>query len=686
LTRKILLADDSVTAQNMGRKILADAGYDVVTVNNGSAALKRIAEIKPDLIVLDVYMPGYSGLEVCLRLKEAEETAGIPVLLTVGKLEPFKPEEARRAGADAHIVKPFEASELLSAIARLEELAAAQPSGGARGGAVDLGAGRFRPEGSGRKAESNSGSDTSWKSRLGFPSKKKKKEETEETETAAAGSFHDFREGKRKGAVGASAEKRTPVQEPVADPDIPRDITPEELDALSALAAKLDGTSAAVEEVGAQADETPRETSLKTAPETSPETSPETRVDSVSRPAELAEASAAEQKRDEHAGVETPVAVVEAALAEAPAAEVKEFAVEGRSEIEIRAQHLAPTTEVAAIAERAPVEVEQSGVEPAATQAAASPLAEKQLQETQATENRPSEKPAAAVETVNAAQFAEEPACVDRSDEPMFASGASAVGPTAKEPAPSDDELVQALRLLTPGGWNADASTVPTHGTLVAAGHLLAEEAARIAAESPQWMAEAVALSPEEAAISLEAEMFGTFSAKPATAAGDAMEAAGIPGVSAMAAAVENTLAKAALAAGANILPEPGPEPSEEPVCGTTLAATAVVAAEEHRDASGDGTGEESTDKDAIAEANHSDLTQTSTDAGSSAANMEVAAAAESAERGADEALKTMAAAAAAAGGSSAPDASTIASIVDRVLADLRPKLVEEIARKLAGK
>ncbi len=45
MARKILLADDSVTAQNMGRKILADAGYDVVTVNNGSAALKRITEI-----------------------------------------------------------------------------------------------------------------------------------------------------------------------------------------------------------------------------------------------------------------------------------------------------------------------------------------------------------------------------------------------------------------------------------------------------------------------------------------------------------------------------------------------------------------------------------------------------------------------------------------------------------------
>src|SRR6202045_3549222 len=105
----------------MGRKILADAGYEVITVNNGSAALKKIAEQKPDLIVLDVYMPGYSGLEVCQRLKEAQETARTPVLLTVGKLEPFKPDEARRVGAEGFIVKPFEASELLSALSKLED-------------------------------------------------------------------------------------------------------------------------------------------------------------------------------------------------------------------------------------------------------------------------------------------------------------------------------------------------------------------------------------------------------------------------------------------------------------------------------------------------------------------------------------------------------------------------------------
>ena len=130
MAQKILLADDSVTAQNMGRRILSEAGYEVITVNNGSAALKKIAELKPDLIILDIYMPGYGGLEVCQRVKDDPETARIPVLLTVGKLEPFRADEARKVHADAHLVKPFEASELLTALAKLEDkiVPRAQPS------------------------------------------------------------------------------------------------------------------------------------------------------------------------------------------------------------------------------------------------------------------------------------------------------------------------------------------------------------------------------------------------------------------------------------------------------------------------------------------------------------------------------------------------------------------------------
>jgi len=129
LARTVLLADDSVTAQNMGRRILTDAGYEVITVNNGSAALKKIHENQPDLIVLDVYMPGYGGLEVCQRLKESDATNRIPVLLTVGKMEPFKTDEAKRVRADGHIIKPFDASELLAALTRLEDRIVPQSEG-----------------------------------------------------------------------------------------------------------------------------------------------------------------------------------------------------------------------------------------------------------------------------------------------------------------------------------------------------------------------------------------------------------------------------------------------------------------------------------------------------------------------------------------------------------------------------
>src|SRR5271157_1488854 len=203
----------------MGRKILADAGYDVVTVNNGSAALKRVAELKPDLIVLDVYMPGYSGLEVCQRLKDSPDTERIPVLLTVGKLEPFKPEEARRVRADGHIIKPFEASELLTALARMEDRMVPTVAG------VE----RFTGEGSNWKSESEGDPDTSWKSRLRFPSKKKKEEPEPEPDTDMVGglSFRNFRRGKSK-APSAATEKSasTPLEPGV----VPRDITPEELD------------------------------------------------------------------------------------------------------------------------------------------------------------------------------------------------------------------------------------------------------------------------------------------------------------------------------------------------------------------------------------------------------------------------------------------------------------------------
>ena len=118
---KILLADDSMTAQKMGKEILLAAGHEVVTVSNGAAAVKKIASERPDVAVLDVYMPGYTGLEVCERIKSDPATAGTPVLLTHGKMENYSAADGARVKADGVIIKPFEASDLTAAVQKLGE-------------------------------------------------------------------------------------------------------------------------------------------------------------------------------------------------------------------------------------------------------------------------------------------------------------------------------------------------------------------------------------------------------------------------------------------------------------------------------------------------------------------------------------------------------------------------------------
>jgi CheY-like chemotaxis protein len=259
LARKILLADDSVTAQNMGRKILADAGYEVITVNNGSAALKKIAELKPDLVILDVYMPGYSGLEVCQRLKESQDSARIPVLLTVGKLEPFKPEEAQRVRAEGFIVKPFEASELLSALSKLEDkvVPRAEPSKPGRFARAIAAA-----EEAGRISRNDASSDDDgWKSRIGFPRQKTAQEQAAEDVPIYNPVNRDLRtivENPAPQKIENKEEKQQATGETVdvaalAPPGLPQevmpqDVTPEEVAAIAAAAAQIQMAAAMKDE------------------------------------------------------------------------------------------------------------------------------------------------------------------------------------------------------------------------------------------------------------------------------------------------------------------------------------------------------------------------------------------------------------------------------------------------------
>jgi CheY-like chemotaxis protein len=135
--KTILLADDSITIQKVVELTFSEADYRVICVSTGGQALKKVAEARPDIILLDVIMPEKNGYEVCEQLKRNPSTRGIPVLLLTGTFEPFDKKRADAAGANGHVTKPFESQVL---VGKVEELIAATPavSTDEHGGQMDI--------------------------------------------------------------------------------------------------------------------------------------------------------------------------------------------------------------------------------------------------------------------------------------------------------------------------------------------------------------------------------------------------------------------------------------------------------------------------------------------------------------------------------------------------------------------
>ena len=104
---KILVADDNSNIQKMVGLALKDQGIDVVAVGNGEAAVRKIPDVKPDLVLADVFMPVRNGYEVCEFVKKDPALAHIPVILLVGAFDPLDEQEAQRVGADGVLKKPF---------------------------------------------------------------------------------------------------------------------------------------------------------------------------------------------------------------------------------------------------------------------------------------------------------------------------------------------------------------------------------------------------------------------------------------------------------------------------------------------------------------------------------------------------------------------------------------------------
>jgi CheY-like chemotaxis protein len=118
----VLLVEDDPVGRRLYAVLLEQAGYHVVEAHNGLQALERAVEVRPDVVVTDLHIPGIDGYELTRRLKSDPRTDGIPILAVTGYI-PFTqdPGRADRAGCDAILPKPCSPEDLEHAIRSLIE-------------------------------------------------------------------------------------------------------------------------------------------------------------------------------------------------------------------------------------------------------------------------------------------------------------------------------------------------------------------------------------------------------------------------------------------------------------------------------------------------------------------------------------------------------------------------------------
>jgi len=119
MASKIVVIEDDPVIQKLITQTLLREGYEVVTASDGSAGLRTVKETNPNLVVLDISMPGLDGYQVCQYLRSDPATANLPIIMVTAMARPADQRRGFDLGADDYLPKPFALTDLITRVQSL---------------------------------------------------------------------------------------------------------------------------------------------------------------------------------------------------------------------------------------------------------------------------------------------------------------------------------------------------------------------------------------------------------------------------------------------------------------------------------------------------------------------------------------------------------------------------------------
>ena len=119
MTHKILIVDDEPNIVLSLEFLLEQDGFDVAVARDGEEALAQVAAFRPDLVLLDIMLPRLNGYEVCQKIRETPEWAGVRVLMLSARGRELDVSKGMALGADGYITKPFSTRDLIDQVRRV---------------------------------------------------------------------------------------------------------------------------------------------------------------------------------------------------------------------------------------------------------------------------------------------------------------------------------------------------------------------------------------------------------------------------------------------------------------------------------------------------------------------------------------------------------------------------------------